>query len=79
MMWAGWINYTNDHVSNKSDLYKWGPFEYAIIMLKWSEGYVYIGNSLYYLICLVTPFPRGIQVDLEGRGYFPTFMLLMLH
>ena len=55
--------------------HKLGQFEHAISMLKWPERYVYIGNIIYYLIYLLAPFPKGLEVDLEGRSKLATLML----
>ena len=59
--------------------HKPGLFERVLIMLKRPTGSVYIGIILYYLIYLPNPFPRGLEVDLEGTSTFPELILLMLH
>ena len=38
---------------------------------------VHIGNITYYPIYLSTPFPRSLEVDLEGSSTFPILMLSM--
>ena len=41
-------------------------------------GSVYIGNLLNYLTYLTDPFPRGVEIDLEGDSTFPPLMLSRL-
>ena len=56
---------------------KSGPFEHAESMSLSPEIRVYIGNIIYYLIQLSSPFPRGLDVDLERSTNFLILMLLM--
>ena len=46
-------------------------------MSKWPTRSVYVGNIICYLIYLFAPFPRGLEVDLEGSNIFPMLTLLM--
>ena len=46
-------------------------------MSKLSTGLVSIGNFINYLLYLLDPFPRGLEVDLEGSSTFPTLTLSM--
>ena len=46
-------------------------------MSKWPTRSVYIGRIIYYLIYLLNPFPRGLEVDLEASNIFPMLTLLM--
>ena len=56
---------------------KLGPFEYTQSMSKWPARSVYVGNIFNYLIYLPDPFPRGLQVDLEGSSTFLTITPLV--
>ena len=51
------------------------PFEYAQSMIKWPIGLVNIVYFINYFFYLPVPFPRGLEVDLEGSN---TFLILML-
>ena len=55
--------------------HKSGPFEDVESMSKWPAGSVYIGKMIYYLIYLLDPFPRGLEVDIEGSSIFLTHTL----
>ena len=48
-------------------------------MSKWPAGSVYIGNIYYHLMYATSPFPRGLEVGLEGSSTFPTLTVSMLH
>ena len=52
-------------------------FEHTVGISKRPKGSVYIGSIIYYLTCLLAPFPKGLEVDLEGSSTFSTLMLLM--
>ena len=54
------------------------PFEHAVSISKWPSRSVYIGNIIYYLRYLLAPFPKGLEVDLEGSNILPTLTLVML-
>ena len=64
-------------VTIKMSELKLGPFKHAQSMLKWPTGSVYIGNTICCLLYLPAPFPRGLEVDLEGSSTFPTLTLSM--
>ena len=74
---VSWMDTTTTAIV-KVAKYKSGPFELAESMSKRPAGFVYIGNIVYYLTNLPNPFPRGLEIDLEGSSRFPTVMLLML-
>ena len=38
-------------------------------------GSKYIGNIINYLFYLPGPFPRGLEVDLEGAVHFYTYLI----
>ena len=46
-------------------------------MSRWPTGFAYAGYILYYLIYHPDPFPRGLEVNLEGSSIFPTLKLSM--
>ena len=56
---------------------KLGPYEHAQSMSKWPKEVVYIGNINNYLLYLPDPFPRNLEVDLEGSSTFLPLMLPM--
>ena len=71
---VSWMNVTMITIVKGTKL-KSGPFEYAESMSKRPERSVCIGNIIYYLIYLLSPFPRGLEVDLDGSSTFPILML----
>ena len=46
------------------------PFERAQSMCKLLAGSIYVDNIVNYFSYLTTPFPRGLQVDLERSSTF---------
>ena len=58
---------------------KSGLFEHAISMSKQLAGSVYIGNVQYYPMYFLGPFPRGLEIHLEGISTFLTLILSLLH
>ena len=52
-------------------------FENAQSISKWPTGSVYGGNIIRYLSYLLAPFPRGLEVDLEGSNTFLPLTLSM--
>ena len=56
---------------------KLGPFEDAQSMSKWPAGSDYIGSIINYLTYLPDPFPKGIEVYVEGSSTFPILILSM--
>ena len=56
---------------------KLGPFEYTQSMPKWPPRLVYIGNIIDYPLNLPSPFPKGLEADLEGSSIFLPLMLLI--
>ena len=53
------------------------PFKHAQSMSKRPLGLVYIGIFIHYLSYLPDPFPKGLEVDLEGSSAFLTLALLI--
>ena len=45
-----------------------GLFEHAVSISKQPTGSIHIGNIIQYLIYLLTPFPSGLKVDVEGSS-----------
>ena len=56
---------------------KLGLSEHTQSMSKQPSGSVYIGNNINYLLHLPAPFPKGLEVDLEGSSIFLPLMLSM--
>ena len=48
-------------------------------MLKQPKKSIYIGSKLYYLIYFLDCFSRDLEIDLEGRIFFASLILLILH
>ena len=57
--------------------HKSGLSEHTESMCKYPKGSVYIDNIFCNLIYLPDPFPRGLEVDQEGRNTFPILALLI--
>ena len=71
VIWMDIILFTTVKVSK----HKLGPFDHTQSMFKQPAGLVYIGNNTNYLLYLLDPFPRGLEVDLEGSSIFPALIL----
>ena len=61
----------------KVSKHKLKPFDLAQKISKWPVGLVYIGNIINYLLNFPNPFPRGLEIDLDGSSTFPKLILLM--
>ena len=53
------------------------PFKHTKSISKQPPRPIHIGNIMYYLIYLRTPFPRGLKVDPKGTNTLPILMLSM--
>ena len=58
-------------ITVKVTKYKSRPFEHAVSMSKWPSRSLYIGNIIHYLIYLPIPFPKVLEIYLEGSSIFP--------
>ena len=56
---------------------KTGPFEYTVTISKHPAGSVYLCNIIYYLVNLLDPFSRGLEVYLEKSSTFSSLIPTM--